>query len=62
MIKHARNCPLPCARKLDKEHGHENKQKPIERNHENKLTLLWNQEVKTDRNILIINRINNPKQ
>ena len=43
MINHVHNCPLPYAGKLDEEHWHEHKQKCAQRNHENNLTLLWNQ-------------------
>jgi hypothetical protein len=35
--------------KLEKEHWDENVLKSVETSHENKITTLWNQQVKTDR-------------
>jgi hypothetical protein len=37
--------------KVEREHWNEHIQKSAEKSHENKVTILWNQKVKTDRTI-----------
>jgi hypothetical protein len=42
--------------KLDKEHWYDHVPESTETSHESKVTILWNQQVKTDRTIPRINR------
>jgi hypothetical protein len=37
--------------KLDNEHWHDRVPKSVETSHENKVTILWNQQVRTDRTL-----------